>query len=81
MKCTTVYDLCRVIVEQADTLERALNRFDSALETLDNNEIRIAHRNMDIILTVMMALADEATNALADDPDIYKDDDETWGDY
>jgi hypothetical protein len=56
MKCSTVYDLCRVIVEQADALERALNRFDSAL-------------------------ADEATDALADDPDIYKDDDECWGDH
>ena len=64
MQANSVYDLCRVIVEQADALKDNLSRFDAALETMDDDGVATANRNIEVLTSVMECLCGEVADTL-----------------
>ena len=64
MNCNSVYDLCRLICEQADALKENLSRFDTAIENMDDNGVANANRNMEILTSVMECLCGEVADTL-----------------
>ena len=64
MQANSVYDLCRVIVEQADALKDNLSRFDTALESLDDDGVATANRNIEVLTSVMECLCGEVADTL-----------------
>ena len=64
MNCNSVYDLCRIIVEQADALKDNLSRFDTAIENMDDDGVANANRNMEILTSVMECLCGEVADTL-----------------
>ena len=64
MQSASVYDLCRVICEQADALKDNLSRFDTALESMDDDGVANANRNIEILATAMECLCGEVADTL-----------------
>lgn len=64
MQANSVYDLCRVIVEQADALKDNLSRFDTALESMDDDGVATANRNIEVLTSVMECLCGEVADTL-----------------
>ena len=82
MQNLSVYDLCRVIVDQADALKDNLSRFDEALETLDTDGIATANRNIEVLASAMECLCGEVADTFdptANERDIdYGEDELPW---
>lgn len=64
MQANSVYDLCRIICEQADALKDNLSRFDTALESLDDDGVATANRNIEVLTCVMESLCGEVADTL-----------------
>ena len=64
MQANSVYDLCRVIVDQADALKENLSRFDTALESMDDDGVATANRNIEVLTSVMECLCGEVADTL-----------------
>ena len=64
MQASSVYDLCRVIVDQADALKDNLSRFDTALESMDDDGVANANRNIEVLTSVMGCLCGEVADTL-----------------
>ena len=64
MQANSVYDLCRVIVDQADALKDNLSRFDTALESMDDDGVATANRNIELLACAMECLCGEVADTL-----------------
>ena len=82
MQNLSVYELCRVIVDQADALKDNLTRFDEALENLDTDGIASANRNIEVLASAMECLCGEVADTFdptANERDIdYGEDELPW---
>ena len=82
MQAASVYDLCRVVVEQADALKDNLSRFDTAIENMDDDGVANANRNIEILATAMHMLCGDVADTLdptAGERDIdYGEDELPW---
>ena len=82
MQAASVYDLCRIVCEQADALKDNLSRFDTAIENMDDDGVATANRNIEILATAMYMLCGDVADTLdpeAGERDIdYGEDELPW---
>ena len=65
MIANSVYDLCRILVEQGKALEANLESFDRAIESFNDEDVCAANRNLEILATCMGFLGEEISEAFS----------------